>query len=277
MPAPPSTTTSNVRIYATNEKLKILTVYDEEGHPIANCPFPGLGNPFQIAYDSNSQRLYFTHSGPGKPVLAFDLNGNAIKTQGTFAGAGAFITFDSNNRRLYTFTGGTPPAAVFDEEGNPVTVSGTFENSQEVAVAAFDPFNRQIYVGTITGGGVLVYDEQGNFIPFPDFSACGGISALAFDAHNRHFYLAGPLTPMCGPPNITVFDEAGNIVKTTGTFPNAVAPTAMTFDTHNNRLYVLNVSSITVYDEEGNQISTSGTFPNAAGNNVFSGMVAAPQ
>ena len=275
--APPSTSISNVRIYATNRQLNAISVYDEEGHQIANCPFPNLVNPQQIAFDSNNQRLYITRSVAVDPVLAFDLNGNPIKTQGTFPNSGIFITFDSNNRRLYTFTGGQPPAAVFDEEGNPVTVSGTFSNSQEVFAVAFDPFNRQIYVGNITGAGVLVFDEQGNSIPFPNFTACDGISALAFDPHNRHFYIAGPLTPMCGPPNVIAFDEAGNIVKTTGTFPNVVEPFAMTFDSHNNRLYVLNVDSITVYDEEGNQITTSGTFPNANGGSAVSGMVAAPQ
>jgi DNA-binding beta-propeller fold protein YncE len=278
-PSAPPSATSSVRIYAVNPHLGILQVYDEDGHPIANCPFPGLSQPIQIAFDSNNQRLYITHFGAGIPVLAYDLNGNRIMTQGSFANAGPFITFDSINRRLYAFNGaGQPPLAeVFDEDGNRVTVSGMFLNSETAVTVAFDPFNRQIYVGQITGGGVVVYDEQGNNIPFPDLSACDGISALAFDPHNRRFYMAGPLTPQCGTPNVIVFDEAGNIVKTTGTFPNVVAPTAMTFDTHNNRLYVLNLTGITVYDEQGNQISTTGTFPNSTGNSTIAGIAAAPQ
>ena len=276
-PVPPSTTTSSVKIYSTNLVLHTISVYDEEGHPIANCPFSGLMNPFQIVFDSNNQRLYGTHFGAGIPVLAFDLNGNSIKTKGAFPGAGGLITFDSNNHRLYTFSGGAAPATVFDEEGFPVTTSGTFPNADQAFAVAYDPFNRQIYVGNITGPGVTVYDEQGNQIPFPFQSSCDGISALAFDPHNRHFYISGPLTPMCGPPNVNVFDEAGNTVKTTGTFPNADSPTAMTVDTHNNRLYVLGNFGITVYDEEGNQISTSGTFPNSFCKCGPGGIVAAPQ
>jgi hypothetical protein len=277
---PSSTTPSNVKIYITNHVLHMVSVYDEEGHPIAGCPFSGL-DLFQMVFDSNNQRLYGTHGGT---VLAFDLNGNPIKTKGTFPGAGGFITFDSNNRRLYTLTGnpGQPPppaGVVFDEDGNPVTISGTFLPNDEPFTVTADPLNHQIYVGNIAGSELNVFDEQGNGIPFPAISACDGISALAFDPHNRHFYASGPFngTPACDRANAIVFDEAGNLLTTTGTFPNINQPFAMTFDAHNNRLYVLNISGITVYDEEGNQILTSGTFPNSRGNSGVNSIVAAPQ
>ena len=281
--APPITTTSNVRIYATNEKLDTVTVYDEEGHQFANCPFPGLLPPFGIAFDSNNQRLYVTHGGPGPAVLAFDLNGNPIKTKGSFPGADGIITFDSNNHQFYTFSfGGGPPhqiPTVFDEEGNPVTVSGNFLNVVSTTSAAFDPFNHHIYTTNLTAApGVTVIDEQGNAVAFSgQIGGCDGVATITFNPISRHFFVSGVLTPMCTPPggsNVTVFDEAGNIIPTKGTFPNVFLPRAMTFDTNSHRLYVLNDASITVYDEDGNQITTNGTFPNGGQGD---GIVAAPQ
>lgn len=269
---PPPSTASSVKIYATTpQRNGSVNVYDEEGHQFASCPFTNLSHAFNIAFDSNNQRLYITGAPLG--VNAFDLSGNPIKTQGSFAGAGGIITFDSNNHHLYTITGGEPGGAVFDEEGNPVQVSGSFSNPEPIG-AVFDPFNRQIYVVNVAGGTVLVFDEQGNGIKFPNIHVCGSnAKSLAFDTHNRHFYLAGDETLGCGPETVTVFDEAGNAVTTTGTWEGADSPSAMAFDAHNNRLYVENGGgNITVYDEEGNLITTSGTFPNAGG----FGLVAAP-
>ncbi len=63
---------------------------------------------------------------------------------------------------------------------------------------------------------------------------------------------------------VTEYDQNGNQITTSGTFPNVGKPNGITFDSANGHLYVANYSSnsITEYDQNGNQITPSGTFPN---------------
>ncbi|MBV8338446.1 MAG: hypothetical protein JO343_00690, partial [Candidatus Eremiobacteraeota bacterium] len=60
-----------------------------------------------------------------------------------------------------------------------------------------------------------------------------------------------------------VYDEAGNQITTTGSFPNLSHPGGIAFDPDNHYLYVVNerTNAMTVYDEEGNEITTTGSFP----------------
>jgi DNA-binding beta-propeller fold protein YncE len=63
---------------------------------------------------------------------------------------------------------------------------------------------------------------------------------------------------------ITVYDQRGNQISTSGTFPNLDEPSGSAFDPVNGELYVANNanSTITVYNQNGGQISeAAGTFP----------------
>ena len=62
---------------------------------------------------------------------------------------------------------------------------------------------------------------------------------------------------------VTVYDQNGNQITTSSTFPNLNLPAGIAFDPANGRLYVSNFNNntITVYDQNGNQITPSGTFP----------------
>ncbi len=293
-PPVPVGATSSVRIYATNFRLDLISVYDEEGHPVANCPFADLLGPLGIAFDSHNSRLYVS-SAPHLKV--FDLNGNPVATAGSFPGSLENVAVDTNNHLIYTISRGGPGptmGAVFDEEGNRVTVTGTFPGPDQAihptAGVAFDPFNRHLYgistvpfFGVPQPGELFVWDEQGNGVQLPNASigyGCGANVAITFDPHNRLFYVIstdGTVSGICSSA-VTAFDESGKTVPTKGTFP-AVAGGgfAIAFDANNNRLYIEGERGvITVYDEQGNQITTSGTFPrpNSEGG---SALVAAPQ
>jgi DNA-binding beta-propeller fold protein YncE len=63
---------------------------------------------------------------------------------------------------------------------------------------------------------------------------------------------------------ITVYDQNGNQLTPSGTFPNLDGPSGVVFDSSNANLYVTNHNNntITEYDLNGNQITPSGTFPN---------------
>ncbi len=289
-PPVPVGATSSVRIYSIN--FDSIFVFDEEGHAIANCPFADLITPFQIAFDSHNSRLYVT----ARLLKLFDLNGNPVATAGSFPGSLINIAVDTNNHQIYTMTsGGSGPvlAAVFDEEGNPVTVTGTFPGPDQdinpITGLAFDPFNHHLYgiadvpfFGVPQGNELHVWDEQGNGVRLPNASTgygCGANVDITFDTHNRLFYVVstdGTVSGICSSA-VTAFDESGKTVPTKGTFPGvAGGGTAITFDAHNNRLYIESHTNIAVYDEQGNQITTSGTFPlpDRAGDGS---LVAAPQ
>ncbi|HET6894141.1 MAG TPA: hypothetical protein VFH72_02065 [Candidatus Baltobacteraceae bacterium] len=77
---------------------------------------------------------------------------------------------------------------------------------------------------------------------------------LTFDPGNRRIYAA-----ICCIGFIAVYDEEGNPVATSGSFPNVRYPEGIAFDPLNNQLYVANAGDpVTVYDEEGNQIPNNG-------------------
>ena len=269
--------TSSVKIYATSNGK--IGVFDEEGHPIANCPFPNIHEPSKIAFDSHNGKLYITNFSSALAtqtfITVYDLQGNQIKTTGSFSGAFPLIAFDSNNDRVYTVTEGShpPQIAAFDEEGNTIPINGNFLDSGQPMDVAFDPFNHQFYVVDSLGPDVFVFDEQGNQVPFnaanvPTIST----DAITFDTHNHLFYV-GSAEPLNGV-FVAAFDESGNIVPLTGSFANANAVLALTFDAHNNRLYEEDFSgNVHAYDEEGNPIPLSGTFPGVLG----PGLVAASQ
>jgi len=63
---------------------------------------------------------------------------------------------------------------------------------------------------------------------------------------------------------ITAYDQNGNQITTSGTFPNLNQPQGIAFDSSNGDLYVVNTGSSTVteYDESGDQITPLGGFPN---------------
>ena len=63
---------------------------------------------------------------------------------------------------------------------------------------------------------------------------------------------------------VTEYDQNGNQITTSGSFPNLDWPAGIAFDSANGSLYVSSgySSTITEYDQNGNQVTPSGTFPN---------------
>lgn len=78
---------------------------------------------------------------------------------------------------------------------------------------------------------------------------------------------------------VTVYDEEGRQIKTSGSFANLSSPLSIAFDSNNHRLYVTNCAGcsgagpdyVTVYDDQGNRVSTSGNFnyPNLRPGNLI--------
>ena len=83
---------------------------------------------------------------------------------------------------------------------------------------------------------------------------------ITFDRTNGQLYV----TNNCNN-TMTVYDQNGNQITTSGAFANLHAPRGIAFDPANGHLYVVNDFGITVYDQSGNQIATSGGFPGLIG------------
>ncbi len=265
---PGATCPTPFKIFIANRPpANTVTVYDEAGNQITTPgTFPGIFNPFGVAFDSNRHQLYVANAG-NSTVTVYDQPGNQIAAPGGFPGLAEpqGITFDAHNNRIYvTNINGTTVRdfiTVYDEDGNPISTTGAFPDLAMPLGIAFDSHNNRLYVANARNC-VKVYDEDGNPVTTAG-SFCGGAepSGITFDGLERRLYVANPGT---AAPGITVFDEDGNKVTTSGTFPNTAEPFGITFDSNNRALYVTNVmtGSVTVYDEEGHQLTTTGTFPN---------------
>ena len=70
--------------------------------------------------------------------------------------------------------------------------------------------------------------------------------------------------PDSGNDTVTEYDQHGNQIATSGTFPGLHQPISIAFDPDNSHLYVVSTRTgfdrVTVYDLNGNQVTTSGTF-----------------
>lgn len=181
---------ANDEIYVANLAENSITVYDQNGNQITTSgSFPSLNNPQSMAFDSNNDEIYVLNGSPNDNITVYDQSGNQITPTGLFpvvplCGPSG-IAYDSENHELYMTNIGCETVSVFDQQGNPITPSGAFQGLDCPQSVAFDSANNDLYV---TDDGVHHICEVVN----------GG--------------------------SITVYDQNGNEVITTGNFPNLSDP-----------------------------------------------------
>jgi YD repeat-containing protein len=209
-----------------------VSVYDTDGNQRLSCGFSIIGG-FGIAFDPSNRHLYVIDFGPlpgSGAVHVYDQRGHLVSTSGTFAIDlnPTAIAFDPLNRELYvTIINGTgPPFSgdinLFDENGNKITPTG---NSHGVTLSnpvgiAFDPIHRLFYIAN-NGlfSQIAVFDQDLNGIrnfPFVSFP-----KAIAFDSSDGLVYTAN------NDNSMTVYNQSGKPVTTSGTFPNLSTPAAL--------------------------------------------------
>jgi DNA-binding beta-propeller fold protein YncE len=158
---------------------------------------------------------------------------------------------------------------VYDREGRQVKTEGSFPDVNFPEAITYDEVDHLLYVTmeSTAGSSVVVYDTEGNELAGCGFPITGGIG-LAFDPYHRQLYVAdNGVLP--GPGTVRVYDQAGKVIRTSGTFFVLINPVAVALDAHNGRLYVLEIDGtgphlgglIEVFDLVGNSIITSGSFP----------------
>jgi hypothetical protein len=149
-----------------------IDAYDEEGNPEATPGgFPGLVNPYKIAFDTQNNVLYAAFAGGAGSVQSYDEQGNAGTTSVPVDNARG-VAYDRLNDTIYapyTFNGGAggPPwMAAFDGNGNARTLtgsagSGPFSDFNQPYGILADPYNGHIYLANDGGTTVEAYDGQG--------------------------------------------------------------------------------------------------------------------
>ncbi|MGZ3519861.1 MAG: hypothetical protein ACXWNK_18220 [Vulcanimicrobiaceae bacterium] len=103
----------------------------------------------------------YENGGTGS-VLAFDQNGNAIKTAGSFAGVvdPKGIAYDADDHLLFVADSGAGKILAFDENGNASTTVTPIAYAGASAVA-YDAQNKQLYVASGSNNSVGVFTAAG--------------------------------------------------------------------------------------------------------------------
>jgi len=151
---------------------------------------------------------------------------------------------------------------VYDENGDQLFVKGGFPNVSLPLGIAFDSANQELYITNPGNNTITVYDLSGDQLSTSGkFPGLSGPAGIAFDPFNQHLYVANG-------GSISVYDQNGNAVSTTGHFSGFITfPAAIAFDSLNRHLYITDLEvgnagpPVRVYDEDGNQIMVSGSFP----------------
>ncbi len=166
---------------------------------------------------------------------------------------------------LYVATGSLNQVAAYDQNGHPVLTPGGFPGLLAPLGIVYDSFNHFLYVlnlravGTGVTPAVNVYDVTGKPRATTGTFSLSGVTTsgrLAFDSVTRRLYVVIQNASLVF--SMKVFDESGNAIPTSGTFPGMTNPVGITFDPSNRHLYVVNstcsrpqcIEGVTVFDEK---------------------------
>jgi YVTN family beta-propeller protein len=228
---------------------------------IAASPLPNTSGPsfnFKQQFSAYQPWIYVANFGDNT-VRATDENGNGK----TLTGSNPFgevpsptgIAYDPNNAWPYIPSLFDNAVCVYDVQGNFISqYSGNWENLRSPSDIAYVP----------VGGGRLYVVNSGYQ---------GGYGGLR-RSHSRH-RVAGRMAPApayssypspspspsptpTGPSatGVTAYDEFGNLLTLSGSFPNLSVPEGIAYDSNNGRLYVTDSEdgTVLVYDTSGNFI-----------------------
>lgn len=174
--------------------------------------FPGLTNPYPVAYDSANRRLIAGPAGDGHHMAAYDTEGNQViaPTGSNFASVnGLFgLAFATDSQQVFAGnvnSSGPNAITAFTAAGASVSLASNFSGLTSPWGMAFDPLNGYLYVADAGNNVVKVYDQNG-----VQQSAPGGFTAItqprgfAVDPFTGDIYI-GDYNHMIG-----VFDAQGN-------------------------------------------------------------------
>jgi hypothetical protein len=194
------------------------------------------------------------------------------------------ISFNPLNGYLYYADLAHQTVGAFSASGTYLPLNPGFPANLTFRALVCGADNGNVYVGTIYTSNpgpnpppppLYEFDMSGNRIGTPGgFPLGGAIQSMALDYHHHRLYVVDG-----SPATVQAFDESGNAVALTGTFPG-VTPGYIAFDSANDLLYVsdYNAGTVAAFDANGNPQTLSGNFSGLthpgimafdAGNNVL--------
>jgi DNA-binding beta-propeller fold protein YncE len=242
-------------------------------------------NYYAITYACQSSTVPL--AGPGKPQKLPSLAGfdGQFIVPPNNAPEGTMVTLTSFDTKP---TKAPSPQAVNRRSASVATLSGgtvlfwvSTDYSSSFTFAAFPVMSFDLPEGTNTSG-VTFHLETFDGSTLLDQETASSVSGLTvnfpgtaspFVITTGHTYwwelISVPSTRLyvanlSRPTFITVYDQNGNQITPSGTFPNLRGASRIAFNSSNGQLYVTSFinNAVTVYDQSGNQITPSGTFPN---------------
>ena len=235
---------------------------DGNGNPQGNLLSANLGFPFTI-HGGQANAIAFTLQGIPAAVAVLpqpnqDLRGD---TTGGFELYGAYKAVGT------TVYPRTMTVVTTDADGNFIVGNGapaiTVQSSNTGALSAGVAAANNPNVFTVTPGTYSANAAmQLTFTATPSTAAQSnsGASPLTLNVPVRYVARNAPRLYLSGGPShnwIKVFDEQGNPVAVSGTFPNLSNPESIGYDPVGGRILVPNEGNgtVTAYDADGNQVA----------------------
>jgi DNA-binding beta-propeller fold protein YncE len=224
--------------------------------------------PAAIFMVSTSHHIYVISYGNSSYNTGFDqFSESGVRTfsyTGTVMPYG--IGFNPLNGYLYYDDTAHRTIGAFSESGTYLPLNPGFPANLAFIELVCGADNGNVYVQTVYTSNpgpnappppLYEFDMSGNRIGTAGgFPLAGAFGSMALDDHNHRLYVVER-----SPTAVQAFDESGNAVALTGTFPG-LTPNYIAFDSANDLLYVAdyNAGTVAAFDANGNPQTLSGNF-----------------
>jgi hypothetical protein len=223
------------RIIVANYSDGTVRAYDLDGNAAGpSNAISGLVNPMAVAMDNSMQRIYVSTHDLG--VFVYDTSGGPVATSGNWKqpanpvhGTPNAYPYDAqallitgrglgNVGSVYVNDVTSNSIVVYDMNGN---WRMGFYADNGVGGLTQDPVSGRIY-GTWTAHSVTVFDEIGNIVAVPGaWLNTHQPLADAYDPASGYIYVNNSQGAAHAGANVTVYDQSGNQIATSGTFAGA--------------------------------------------------------
>jgi len=222
------------RIIVANYSNNTVTAYNLDGTATGPGTPISLVNPMAVAMDNSMQRIYVATHDQG--LFVFDTTGGPVTTSGNWK-MPANVTHGTPNAFPYDVTAllitdrgmgnvgsvyvedtASGSGEIYDLDGN---WRYSFDAHNGFSGLAQDPASGRIYA-TFGAQPVLVFDEIGNLISVPGtWPNAHQPIGIGFNPANGLLYVNNSQGAAHAGPNVTVYDQSGNQVSTSGAFTGA--------------------------------------------------------
>ena len=275
------------KIYVANTNGTIFSTFNPNGEievidgttDTVTATIPGGKNPFAIALNPVTNRIYVANSGNGSNATVTVINGSTdlpvVGSPIRIGNSPSALAINPVTNKIYVTNGNN--VSVIDGVSNTVVTTTALPSNNLTAIAV-NPVTNFIYITTQSIGIVMAVNGATDTLALSGIALIGGSpSALAVNSLTNRIYVTDNGTP----GNVVVVDGSTNNrvdsipTGNPGNNPGAVAVNPVT-----NRVYVANYGSSNVAVVDGATKTTStisaGITPNAVAVNQVTNKVYVP-